>query len=963
MRNEVTTLLIVLLLVVVGFFGFITLKPEIVSAATTLYVGGPGPGNYSEIQLAIDDAKDGDTVFVYGGIYYENVIVNKIINLTGEGSDTTTIHGGGVGDVVYVNADWVNITGFNLTGSGSEYGYSGIKVNNVTQCKVYNNKMILNQRNGIYLSPLSNNNTILGNNISLNGEFGILVRSSSNNIIKRNNISSNPRAGIDLVRSIGNNVIENNIINNGINVDGVSLQHYNSHYIPTNNIVNNKPVYYYKNASNINIDGIPVGNIILANCTRINLSNLQIYNTDAAVTIAYSSEIKVFNSNISNNLWNIFIESSSKLNITNNTIMNSKIRRLFPSHGYIPSGMLIRRLYNSTIQFNYLSEIQGEGITLIKSLNNNIIGNHIIGEAYIYNWGIYLSSIEITYDSNNNIISENNVSKWPFGISTYESSDNIITNNMALYNKYGIVIGSSSLRNKVANNNVSFNHNGITCSGSSYNNRIFHNNIIDNINQSFDIMNNNFWNISYPFGGNHWSDFDEPSEGVFDDYQGPDQVVLGGDGIVDNGTIEGGGKNPYMVDSDSQDYYPLMKPFQRSTPPLLPPILYINVSSDGKDIVLNWEPQTIQEFDPYLIYRSTDQTNFDFSTPWINTLIDKEPGELAPIPDRTTWNDTNAANPENSTNYNEQYYYVIRAFNGKGEISSTSRTVGKLTKAFPEGVSTFSLPLEPLWSLYTDYYTSSMNADYIKYIDPVNHTWRQHNILDGDTNNIQMKLGEGFEVKFDNHTNYTFTGFPGAMISYENNTGFEGFNYSSEGKNLTVSVESNGDVTLTWQEPSSMTFGDWYEIYYSNIRDGFYGTFGVDYDLAGPSIGFGTNSTIISGLGAIDPGARLYFIVVPFNASGVRGSSTYSLGIWTEEYLSQYDTFGIPLKLRLNKTMDWFCHNISDTVGMNYFIENQQRWGWHTTRMPQGAFDPILVMSEGYQISTSNATKFTFIGA
>ena len=36
----------------------------------TLYVGGSGPNNYTSIQSAIDDAVDGDTVFVYSGTYY-----------------------------------------------------------------------------------------------------------------------------------------------------------------------------------------------------------------------------------------------------------------------------------------------------------------------------------------------------------------------------------------------------------------------------------------------------------------------------------------------------------------------------------------------------------------------------------------------------------------------------------------------------------------------------------------------------------------------------------------------------------------------------------------------------------------------------------------------------------------------------------------------------------------------------
>jgi len=33
----------------------------------TLYVGGSGPNNYTKIQDAIDNASNGDTVFVYSG--------------------------------------------------------------------------------------------------------------------------------------------------------------------------------------------------------------------------------------------------------------------------------------------------------------------------------------------------------------------------------------------------------------------------------------------------------------------------------------------------------------------------------------------------------------------------------------------------------------------------------------------------------------------------------------------------------------------------------------------------------------------------------------------------------------------------------------------------------------------------------------------------------------------------------
>ena len=39
------------------------------SGGNWFYVGGSGPGNYTDIQDAIDNASDGDTVFVYNGTY------------------------------------------------------------------------------------------------------------------------------------------------------------------------------------------------------------------------------------------------------------------------------------------------------------------------------------------------------------------------------------------------------------------------------------------------------------------------------------------------------------------------------------------------------------------------------------------------------------------------------------------------------------------------------------------------------------------------------------------------------------------------------------------------------------------------------------------------------------------------------------------------------------------------------
>ena len=59
-----------------------TEKPLSTARGNWLYVGGSGPGNYTTIQSAINDANPGDTVFVYNDSspYSEAVEVNRSIS-------------------------------------------------------------------------------------------------------------------------------------------------------------------------------------------------------------------------------------------------------------------------------------------------------------------------------------------------------------------------------------------------------------------------------------------------------------------------------------------------------------------------------------------------------------------------------------------------------------------------------------------------------------------------------------------------------------------------------------------------------------------------------------------------------------------------------------------------------------------------------------------------------------------
>ncbi|MEE9151911.1 MAG: pectinesterase family protein [Thermoplasmata archaeon] len=86
--------------------------------ATTIYVDDDGGADYTSIQDAINAASDDNTVYVYSGTYYENVMVNRSISLIGEDKNTTIINGDGNSSVVSVVNSGVNLTGFTCSNGG-----------------------------------------------------------------------------------------------------------------------------------------------------------------------------------------------------------------------------------------------------------------------------------------------------------------------------------------------------------------------------------------------------------------------------------------------------------------------------------------------------------------------------------------------------------------------------------------------------------------------------------------------------------------------------------------------------------------------------------------------------------------------------------------------------------------------------------------------------------------------------
>ncbi|UCG68709.1 MAG: right-handed parallel beta-helix repeat-containing protein, partial [Thermoplasmata archaeon] len=449
-------------------------------------------------------------------------------------------------------------------------------------CGVHHRKPLQDPRNCI------DDNIIIGNTASYNN-LGINLDYSTSNHIEGNNVQANKLGGISLQSSIGNNITGNTMEYNGVSINGEDIQHWITHEINTSNTVNGKPVYYWKNQTSRTVPN-NAGQVILGNCTNITINDQNFINTTVGVELGFSSNCSITEIISTEGIYgfllykssrNHILDSNGSQNLLSGIGLSYSNENIIKNGTYLNGkyGISLSRSHSNNITYNnassnteyginlFYSDINNitsniitnndEAIRLYQSVGNNIIDNKILNSSY----GLYL------YYSDWNTVKTNNATGNSYGIYCHYSDYNTNDNNTLLYNGHGIYITKSnenvisgnmillnskngvyideSRYNEIKMNNISMNNVGIYISfDENIGNMIYHNNIIGNTKQAYDYTNTNLWDNSYPSGGNYWSDYD----GI-DLNSTPKQNVPPPDGI---------GDTPYVIDSDSQDNYPLI---------------------------------------------------------------------------------------------------------------------------------------------------------------------------------------------------------------------------------------------------------------------------------------------------------------------------------------------------------------------------------------------------------------------
>jgi len=178
---------------------------------------------------------------------------------------------------------------------------------------------------GIFLYQVSGA-TVANNSVSSNQRSGIATDQSTDVAIMDNVLVSNQDTGIDVKDSPRADVRRNTFLSDGLFVyDSLMPADVSSYTITADNLVNGKPLRYYKDCSGLVIDGIVAGQVIIGNCTNVRVANLAMTDTDVGVEVLFSSDIMIQENRVTNGLFGAWLDLSRNVTITGNNLSSNSV--------------------------------------------------------------------------------------------------------------------------------------------------------------------------------------------------------------------------------------------------------------------------------------------------------------------------------------------------------------------------------------------------------------------------------------------------------------------------------------------------------------------------------------------------------------------------------------------------------------------------------------------------------------
>jgi len=389
-----------------------------VSSPNTVYVddnyGSSTPGwgydHFDVIQDGVDAVAEGGSVYVFNGTYYENVVVDKTIDLIGEHRNNTLIDGS-----IDILSENVSIRSFTVFDSDpNDCDDRRVIINSADYSSFVHNHFV-----DCYLYMLHSQNCFISENIIENTSYAIWLRSSSFNNVT-NNTMINCRNGLYIQNDISydgwkNTFKDNIMIGCGMGIHGNQLHHF-IQFIDTSNTVDGKPVYYYDYEYGITVPS-NAGDVILVSCDSFIIDSVSC----RSITLAFSSGTTIINNTgvldlvsshdnlITHNCFSSMALCNSDQNNLNNNTCNSIYWEDCDSN-----------MFND----NQVLGSDQNGVCLYNCKYNTLSGNSITNK-----YGITLGSRTAYNEISGNYITDCNTGIRAHNSSSTPAHDNILYHN------------------------------------------------------------------------------------------------------------------------------------------------------------------------------------------------------------------------------------------------------------------------------------------------------------------------------------------------------------------------------------------------------------------------------------------------------------------------------------------------------------------------------------------------------
>ncbi|MEM2388260.1 MAG: NosD domain-containing protein, partial [Candidatus Thermoplasmatota archaeon] len=574
------------------------------------FTDDPSNHKWNSIEKAIDDANDGDTIFVFNGNYSKNIFVNKEVRIVGM-DENVLINGIGKEYAINILSENVIIENIKIenasralikTFDNSTIKNCSLMANNITGIEIFSNNVSVinctierafiaidaNGRNmvvknltvknpakgwGILLNSskdcvfeeislygienksikIEKSSNITLSKISINNSFcGILLLETNNSSFSFLNLSEN-KIGIKIEKSFNNTIRDCNFLRNiGY---GIYLENSFNNSIYHNNFIDNG-INAFDDGANIwnksignywsNYTGKDENMDGIADEPYIYLNCIDFL--PLINKIEYPPSFVWVDDGYNEQTAGWKIDHFSNLQEAIDAVVNGGKCRVY-------SGNYEKVLINKSLEvFSDESAkiISSSDAIVISAENVKMSGFEIISNK----------SCILIQNSKNVSIFSCNVKNGTFGIYLINSLNCSISNSLITGNTKGIYLFNSSFINIFRNKIIQNSYFGIEMSHNSSNNRIYDCSIENNgyygiymVSSNNSIWHNNFINNSaYDNGKNEWNSTYEKALGNYwSNYTGKDENM---DGIADE---------PYIIDGGAKDFYPLINKI--SSPP------------------------------------------------------------------------------------------------------------------------------------------------------------------------------------------------------------------------------------------------------------------------------------------------------------------------------------------------------------------------------------------------------------